>query len=122
MILKIATLDRVNRKADRSISLAFTTSTEQSTQDLAELDTIHQRTCVIAIKPDESGLNKDELSALENLDIDLYDEPKSKAQRFRGVLFVMHQQNGGSKEDFSDFYNNEWEKIISHYKNKLEPR
>lgn len=59
MIFKIVTLDRSNRKADRSISMSFTTSTEQSTQDLAELDMIHQRTCVIAIKPDESGLNKD---------------------------------------------------------------
>ena len=122
MILKIATFDRSNRKADRSISMTFTTSTEQSTQDLAELDMIHQQTCVIAIKPDESGLNKDELEALENLDVDLYDKPKSKSQRFRNVLFVLHEQNGGSKEDFKDFYDNQWEKIIGHYKDKLEPR
>ncbi len=122
MILKIATFDRSNRKADRSISMTFTTSTEQSTQDLAELDMIHQQTCVLAIKPDDAGFNKDELEALENLDVDLYDKPKSKAQRLRGVLFRNHEQNGGDKDNFKDFYDNEYEKIIGHYKGKLEPR
>ena len=38
------------------------------------------------------------------------------------MLFIEHEQKGGAKEDFPDFYKNRWEKILNHQRNKLEPR
>ena len=37
-ILRTATLDRAARKKDRSVSITFTTDTEQSSEQFIELD------------------------------------------------------------------------------------
>lgn len=44
---------------------------------------------------------------------------KSKSQRLRAVLFRVWEQSGIPIE-FDDFYNTEMEKIIEHFKTKLE--
>lgn len=49
-----------------------------------------------------------------------FDADKTPSQRLRAVLFVYHQQNK-AQVDFDTFYRAEIEKIINHYKGKLEP-
>lgn len=44
---------------------------------------------------------------------------KSPSQRLRSVLFLVHTNNGGVKEDFDKFYGPEMERIIEHYKSKI---
>ena len=118
MIIKIVTLEGVNRKKDRSIGLRFTTLQEQTSEELRVLDELFQRNCVIAIKEDDK-LTSDEISDLDNLEVDLYDKAKSPSKRLRNVLFVQHQQlNNGS--EWKDYYNSQMEKIITHFKDKLD--
>ena len=46
---------------------------------------------------------------------------KSPSQRLRGVLFRVHEANGGRKEDFDAFYRKQMEVLIEHFKEKLNP-
>ena len=50
--------------------------------------------------------------------IDLEIEGKTKSQRLRNTLHVYWSQNK-QKETFKEFYANEMERIILHYKGKL---
>ena len=64
-------------------------------------------------------LNPDEVEELDALEADLYDQPKSQSQRLRNVMYVRWQQLG-SPGDFKSYYRTETEKIINHYKSKLD--
>ena len=45
---------------------------------------------------------------------------KSPSQRFRAVLFLVNKSHGGTDESFEQFYATELEKLIEHYKKKLD--
>ena len=48
---------------------------------------------------------------------------KSPSRRFRDVLYCYCRQvleKEPTKEEFAEFYKNEYEKIMEHYKNKLD--
>ncbi len=51
------------------------------------------------------------------MELDLYDEPKSQST-LRNVLFKIWKQT--EKGEFKEFYKHETERIIQHYKNKLD--
>ena len=97
-----AYLDGMSRRKDRSVSLRFITQ---------------EKTSVEVMKIDE--MNTDEVEELDNIDLDLYDAPKSQSQRLRSVLFVLWKQEGEEGE-FKKFYKQKTEEIIQHFKNKLE--
>lgn len=46
-------------------------------------------------------------------------EGKTPSERLRGVLFLLYRESGGDTTRFYQYYLNEMEKIISHYKNKI---
>ena len=123
MIIKTCTLTRLNRKADRSVSLSFVTMTEQSTKEMADLDAMHQQDCILAIKPAENQFNDSEMRDLDSIDVDLYDNNKSQSKRIRNVLWRLHEQELGRKptqEEFKEYYRIKTEQIIEHFKNKLD--
>ena len=74
MIIKQAILTRASRRADKSVSISFTTSLEQSTSEMAELDGLFQQDCVLAIKPSDTPFLDAELKDLDSLNVDLYDK------------------------------------------------
>ena len=119
MITKLVTLTRVNRKADKSISLSFNTATEQTSEELKVLDMMFQTTCVIAVKPEETPFLDSELKDLDSLDIDLEDTTKTPSKRLRNVLYRLWEQEGRAG-DFKEFYKNRMEQLITMIKNKLD--
>ena len=46
-------------------------------------------------------------------------EGKTPSERLRGVLYLIHRENGGQENNFYDYYLNEMEKVINHYKTKI---
>ena len=61
-------------------------------------------------------------------DIDDIPEPKpefsgqkSPSERLRAVLFVLHQQLGGKKDDFELWRIKKMDEVINHFKNQLSP-
>ena len=114
-ILKQVTLDRANRKKDRSVSLTFVTSLEQSSNEFMEIDELIGDAGVLYFKSN-GNLTKEEIKELDSVEIE--NEGKTKSQRLRGVMFLLSKQDGIN--DFNSYYAKEMEKIIEHYKNKLE--
>lgn len=114
-LLTQVTLDRANRKKDKSVSLTFITQLEQSSSQFMEIDEKIGESGVMFFKP-SGNLTKEEIKELENSEIEV--EGKTKSQRLRNVLIVYAKQNG---QELSTFYASEMERIIEHYKSKLEP-
>jgi hypothetical protein len=58
---------------------------------------------------------------------DIPDEPlpefagqKTLSERLRNVLFLLHKKQGGKPEDYEFYRQKVMEKLISHYKEKLD--
>jgi hypothetical protein len=116
-LLTVGQLDGYQRRKDRTVSLRFITQ-EKSSGEIMEIDQLVDTYGIIYFRGQEQ-LNKDEVDKLDAVELDLYDQPKSQSQRLRNVLYKIwvEDQDG----DFKEFYRKETEKIIQHYKGKLEP-
>jgi len=120
-LLRQVTLDRATRRKDKSVSLTFITSLEQSTDQFSEIDKLLDGTGLIYFKSN-GVLTTNELEELDSIDLEI--EGKTKSQRLRNVLYVLHTQihrePNQEQKDFKEFYALEMEKIIEHYKGKLD--
>lgn len=115
-ILTAAQLDGYQRRKDRSVSLRFITQ-EKASSEIMEIDRLVDTFGILYFRGQEQ-LNRDEVDELDAIELDLYDEPKSQSQRLRNVLFkIWNQDQVGT---FKEFYKKETERIIQHYKNKLD--
>jgi len=115
-ILKQVTLDSVRRRKDKSIGLTFITTTEQTPEQLMEIDRLTDQSGVIYFKG-SGTLTQEEVDELDNVDIEL--EGKSKSQRLRNVLFVYWNQLG-KPDEWKSFYSIQMEKFIENLKQKLD--
>ena len=115
-ILTAAQLDGYQRRKDRTVSLRFITQ-EKTSGEIADIDRLVDTFGIVYFRGQER-LNQDEVDELDAVELDLYDEPKSQSQRLRNVLYKVWQQN--QEGDFKQFYRHETERIIQHYKNKLD--
>jgi hypothetical protein len=113
-LLRQVTLNRANRKADRSASMTFTTQLEQSKEEMSDIDGELGQNGILYFKP-SGELTQQEIDEINNTEIEV--EGKTLSQRLRNVLYVYNEQN--QNEDFKEFYATEMNKIIEHYKSKL---
>ena len=81
-----------------------------------EIDTLLNDSGVLYFKS-SGNLSKEEIKALDSTEVEV--EGKTKSQRLRNVMYILWQQNQGLYT-FEEFYSLEMEKIIQHYKDKLE--
>lgn len=109
------TLDRSNRRKDKSVSLTFITQLEQSSEEFMKIDSLLNDSGVLYFKSN-GNLTKEEINALDGVEIEV--EGKTKSQRLRNVLYVLNKQEENG--DFHKFYPDEMERIIEHYKGKLK--
>lgn len=116
-IITSAQLDSYRRLKDKSVSLRFITG-EKSSNEIMQIDSILDSFGYLYFKP-ESQLTKDEEKELDELDTDLFDNPKTQSQRIRNVLYKFWETRDTGFKDFKEFYKHETERIISHYKSKL---
>ena len=105
------------RLVDKSINIMFNTP-EPSREIFNALDSFHQVFGFLMFK--DSQIQNEEVNQFDELEADLMDKEKTPSKRFRAVLFVNWKQNNKGYEEFKDFYSHEMEKIITHYKSKLE--
>jgi hypothetical protein len=102
---------------DRSLKLTFETG-EPTPEQMVGLQYSLQTFGWIAFKPDE--FKEKEREMLDGLKSDFDDKTKSKAQRLRAVIFKYWEQGHQGYEEFNYFYDHLMEKIITHYKDKLD--
>lgn len=101
----------VRKVTDKTMNVRFNTN-EATSEELAMWDRF-------------AGMTGHLLFAIDNLqdeDVPIEDtefSTKTPSQRLRGVMFILWQQEGAIG-DFNDYYRTELEKIINHYKLKLD--
>lgn len=101
----------ISCKVDGSLGLRLSTPTLTSNEKVAILDLQGINTEVF-LKPLD-----DEIDDIVVVDKDI--EQKTSSQRFRNVLYLIWKQQG-EIDGFPIYYKSEMEKIIDHYKNKLD--
>lgn len=112
-----AVLDGYSRRKDRSVSIRFHTQ-ELTSQGVMEIDSMCDSFGILYFRPGEK-LNADEIAELDKVDLTDFDNPKSQSQRLRAVLYKLHQQEASTMQ-FRDYYQQQTEKIINHFKSKLD--
>jgi len=115
----VAILDGYTARRDGSFSLRFVTN-ELSKVTKSKIDDLFQRFGILYFKGDAETLTDKELKELSEIEVDLYDQGKSKAKIFKNVLWRNWDQDNQKHETFDTFYAFEMEKVINHYKNKLD--
>ncbi len=104
-------ISSINAKKDRSVGLRLNTP-ELSSKEKAELMDLQGINIDVFLKPFDTVPDD-----IVTVDTDL--NAKSSSQRLRAVLFVLWKQLGGT-EDFNEYYKMVMEKLINHFKGKLE--
>lgn len=112
-----AVLDGYSRRKDRSVSIRFHTQ-ELTSQGVMEIDSMCDSFGILYFRAAEK-LNADELAELDKVDLTDFDNPKSQSQRLRAVLYKLHQKEGGEMQ-FRDYYQQQTEKIINHFKQRID--
>lgn len=95
------TLDRINRKKDRSVTLGFTTLFEVSNEDFAVMDKFHQEAGHLLFRKNaftEEDIPKEDVET---------DVAKSQSVQVRDVLWVLYKARGwnaADKQKWNEFY------------------
>ncbi len=116
-IIMPAILTRFNRRADKSCTVAFNTN-ELSPAQFAILDNVYQHSGFLMFK--DSEVNKVDEEIFDSLDADLSDPTKTPSKRLRSVLYLNWQNENKGHAEYKDYYKSEMERIITHYKDKLD--
>lgn len=107
-----------NRK-DKSVVIRFETQ-EQTPAQIAHMHSMLDEFGALYFKGNGeiTAAEREELDALET---DLFDHPKTQSQRLRNVLWKLWKQTPDGFDEFAKYYAYQTNKVIEHYKNKLDP-
>lgn len=104
-------------KADKSFSITFNTM-ELKPEEKIVLDNLFQQHGFLHFK--DSAFVREETDLFDALDIDLQDNSKTPSQRLRSVLFRNWEKDNLGHKEFKAYYSYQMEKLITHYKDKLD--
>jgi hypothetical protein len=111
-----AIVSRYAPRADKSWNISLNVNEPTAEQKLI-IDRFFQQACVVMIK--DTGINKADEDIIDSIDLDL-DNSKTPSQRLRGTLYRNWEQDNKGHQVFKDYYKEAMEKIIVHFKNKLD--
>ena len=117
MIIFPGILESWRSLKDKSYKITFETN-ELTPEQALGISSNLQRFGYIAFK--EDPFKEKEKEFIDSLESDFDDQQKKPSQRLRAVLYRNWEQNSEKYEDFQLYYNFKLEKIITHYKNKLD--
>ena len=76
-VIRQVTLQRANRKSDKSISISFVTSLEESTEDFMEVDKLVNSSGILYYS-EKGTLTKQETDEIDKVEIEVEGKTKSK--------------------------------------------
>ena len=109
-------VDGISTLKDGSLKVVLSTQ-EVDSSTAASLFNFRNKFCKVLIS--DSNITNLESELVDSTSIAVGKKPKSESSRLRAVLFRVHEQ-GNSDVEFENFYKNEMNKIIEHYKSKLD--
>ena len=113
-----AILDSYRSLKDRGLKITFETG-ELSPEQVANIQYAFNKVGFVAFKPDAFATH--ELEEIEKMKVEFDDTGKPPSQRLRAVLYRCWEQKPEGYKIFNDFYMAQMEKLITHFKNKLDP-
>jgi hypothetical protein len=117
-IILPAQIEGVATRSDKTLKVTIGTQ-ELPPSDAGRLFGMNQRLCYIAIK--EEAFEKDDVTLMEGLNVSSEDtKNRTPSQRLRGILFVLFKEDSKGHESFDSFYAQQMEKLIQHFKDKLD--
>lgn len=120
--VKDAIIIPVEQKSHRKLSnktYNLTYNAMQLTDEqILQVDKFDGTTGVLIYKATDVITEKD-LTALDSVEVDMFDSKKTPSKRLRSVLYLNWQQDAKGFEDFKNYYVHLMDKIIEHYKSKL---
>ena len=117
MIILPAILESFRSLRDKTYKIVFETN-ELTPEQTAGISTALQQFGYLAFKADL--FKKQEKDMIVALEADFEDKKKTPGQRLRGVLYRIWEQSPEGYEDFNRYYEFQMEKIITHFKGKLD--
>lgn len=116
MLLQIQ-IESVSTRKDKTYKLTLGTQ-ELSPKDAAELFSLNNSLAYCYISP--KRIESDIMNEIDNASVDILDTIKSPSKRLKSVLYLIWHENNEGYEDFELFYRNKMEKVIEHFKTKLD--
>ena len=115
-----AIVDGVATRKDGTLSIKLSAN-EMKSEQMSSLFALNNNYVSVCLK--DNDLTVQDIAGLDLVEMDMMDESKQKSQssRLRSVLYLLHREQGGDT-DFKDYYRDMTDKIIEHYKSKLQPR
>lgn len=111
-----ATLEGLSTRMDNTIKVTIGTQ-ELDAEQASKLFAFRGKFCKVLLS--NTAIEQKEVDAVDSLPIKDESINKSNSQRLRSVLFLNWQQHKQAV-NFDDYYNAEMNKIIDHYKSKLD--
>ena len=110
-------LETISTRVDGTLKLVLSTQ-EIDSSKAGELFQLRGKFCKSLIS--DTNISKIEQELVDAQHLVSGKKNKTESQRLRAVLFRINEQNGGDENSFELFYKAEMNKIIEHYKSKLE--
>jgi len=117
MVIIPGLIEGIATRKDRTLSIRIGTQ-ELSPAQSMDVFSLNQSFCFVAFKINDFKTTEKDI--LENVNTDFEDSKKTDSQRLRSVLYVLFQKNNQGFTDFKSFYAHEMNRIIEHYKTKLD--
>ena len=112
-----AILDSYRSMKDKGLRITFDTG-ELSPELMANIHYGWQKYGFLIFSADP--FTSQQIEELNDIKIEYQDEGKPPSQRLRAVLYRCWEQKNEGYETFIDYYNVKMEKLINHFKNKLD--
>ena len=114
-----ATIENISTRSDNTIKVVIGTQ-EMDAEQSAKLFQFRNNIAKVLFSTD--NITKEIIQSVSEAAIEAKPQPgKTPSQRLRAVLFRYYEQTNATNITFETYYQNEIEKIINHYKSKLEP-
>jgi len=111
-----ASIEAVATRRDRTLKITIGTN-ELPPDVAASILSLQNEFAFFAIKKEDFG--KSELETIEAHKSEIDESKKTASQRLRGVLFRIWERTANA-ETFETYYIREMERIITHFKTKIE--
>jgi hypothetical protein len=113
-----AQIEGISTRADRTLKITISTQ-EMPPSEAGRLFALNQKMSYIAIK--EESFQQSEVDMVEGLAVNPDDtKQRTPSQRLRAILYVSWKESDEGHPSFDSFYAQKIERIITHYKDKLD--
>lgn len=102
---------------DKTLKIVFETN-EVTPEQMTNIAKNLQQFGYLAFK--QEAFKQADTDTLDSLNTECNSKGKSNSQRLRNVFYIAFQQSNKGYKDFNEYYDSEMNKIIEHYKNKLD--